>query len=229
MFISIPYPGFGSNLAWQVGRGNDILIRVDPIVGSHTVFYLPDELRSYLQDLDICTLAQAQNTQQDAQSYCYSAEELNLGGTFLDLWTDYVAGLSGAGIRITGFDDELVWDYSKKTDSLFARDTYNCIVSSSSGPATSPVDAYIWNKSLPNKISCFIWLAVRYRILTWENLQKKGKQGPGICVLCNANGETVEHLFTKCAVWKMVAEQVCDHLNLHAFLSHVPLVDMLLD
>ena len=80
-----------------------------------------------------------------------------------------------------------------------------------------------------NKISCFIWLAVRLRILTWENLQKKGKQGPGICVLCKADEETVEHLFTKCSVWKLVAEQICDHLNLHAFSAHFSLVDMLLD
>ena len=50
-------PWIGSHLAWQVGRGIDILVGIDPIVGSHTLYYLPEELRTYLQDLNIYTLA----------------------------------------------------------------------------------------------------------------------------------------------------------------------------
>ena len=83
--------------------------------------------------------------------------------------------------------------------------------------------------SLPNKISCFIWLDVRCKILTWENLQRKGKQGPSICIMCKEDNETVEHLFINCTVWKLVAEHVCLHFNLHGFISQHSLVDMLLD
>ena len=85
-------------MAWQVGKGSDVIVGIDPIVGTSTGFYLPEDLRSYLQDLNICTLAQAHNTQSDAQGYWYTTEDLNLGGYYINLWTDYTAGLIGAGI-----------------------------------------------------------------------------------------------------------------------------------
>ena len=93
-------------------------------------------------------------------------EDLNLGGIYADLWNEYIAGLNGAGIRLTEDDDELVWGYSKKMGTLTAKNAYDCIVSASTGPISLPIDGFLWNKSLPNKISCFIWLAVRDRILT---------------------------------------------------------------
>ena len=157
-------------MAWQVGKGSDVIVGIDPIVGTSTGFYLPEDLRSYLQDLDICTLAQAHNTQSDAKGYWYTAEELNLGGYFINLWTDFTEGLNGAGIRMNDSEDELVWDFKKKQGHLSARNVYDSIVTSSQGMVSSPIDKYLWINSLPNKISCFIWLAVRCKILTWENL-----------------------------------------------------------
>ena len=180
-------------MAWQVGNGENILLGIDPIVGPHTSFCLPEDLRTNLEDLNMCTLSQAHNSLINAQSYWFTADDLNLGGTFKLIWTEYVEGLSGAGIRLTDRNDELVWVFNKKSGSISARNTYECIVRSSSPLASNPVNSYLWNKALPNKISCFIWLALRNRVLTWENLQKKGKSGPGICVLCYAGEETVEH------------------------------------
>ena len=216
-------------MAWNVGKGTNILIGVDPIVGSNKGFSLPEDLRSYLQDLNIITLDQAQNTLHDAQNYWYTAEDLNLGGIYSVLWKDYIAGLNGAGVRLTKADDELVWGYSKKMGSLSAKNAYDCIVSASTGPISKTIDGILWNKSLPKKITCFIWLAVRDKILTWENLQKRGKSGPGICLLFKAENETVGHLFTQCVVWNSVAAQVCDHFSLHSFNKQLSLEDMLLE
>ena len=75
-------PWMGSHLAWQVGNGDNIMLGIDLIVGSHTSFCLPEDLRSYLEDMDICTLAQAHNTLTNAQSYWYIADDLKLGGTY---------------------------------------------------------------------------------------------------------------------------------------------------
>ena len=47
-------PWMGMHLAWQVGNGDSILLGIDPIVGSHSTFSLPEELRLYLEDLNIC-------------------------------------------------------------------------------------------------------------------------------------------------------------------------------
>jgi hypothetical protein len=55
------------------------------------------------------------------------------------------------------------------------------------------------------KLKLFLWLAANGKVLTWEALQKKGWEGPGVCKLCNCNSENINHLlihfsFTK-AVW----------------------------
>ena len=71
--VSIIWRGFlqtlhwlGHHLAWQVGNGSDILIGVDSIISAHSSFILPEELRSYLEDLDIRTLSQAGNILPDS-------------------------------------------------------------------------------------------------------------------------------------------------------------------
>ena len=106
-------PWLGRHLAWQVGNGSDILIGVDPIIGAHSTFTLPEELRSYLEDLDICTLSQARNILPDSQSYWYTADELGIDGVWKEVWDSYIAGLALGGIHLTTQADTLVWDYNK--------------------------------------------------------------------------------------------------------------------
>ena len=48
-------------LTWQVGNGEDIRIDIDPIMGTEALMILPQELRDYLEDYGIVTLAQARN------------------------------------------------------------------------------------------------------------------------------------------------------------------------
>ena len=73
-------PWLGGHLAWQVGNGNDIWIGVDPIIGAPSSSTLPEELRSFLEDLDIYTLSQAHNILPDSQNYWYTADELGIVG-----------------------------------------------------------------------------------------------------------------------------------------------------
>jgi ribonuclease HI len=68
----------------------------------------------------------------------------------------------------------------------------------------------IWNKALWPKVSTFLWLIIHNRILTWDNLRKRGFIGPSICVLCQCQEETKEHLFNGChysqSVWDQGAQ-----------------------
>jgi hypothetical protein len=49
---------------------------------------------------------------------------------------------------------------------------------------------------------------VENKILSWENLQRRGFNGPGICTLCKMQTETTHHLFMECAftveVWRII-------------------------
>jgi hypothetical protein len=50
------------------------------------------------------------------------------------------------------------------------------------------------------------------RILTWENLVKRGFLGPRKCVLCGKDEEIVLHLFVKCNftkdIWTLVLKDL---------------------
>ena len=58
----------------------------------------------------------------------------------------------------------------------------------------------VWNCNLWPKINTFLWLLQNRKILTWENLPKKGFTGPSRCPLCEEQEETMNHLFNEC-VW----------------------------
>lgn len=56
----------------------------------------------------------------------------------------------------------------------------------------------LWNLGLWPKITLFIWLLMKGRILTWDNLRKRGMTGPSRCVLYNEAEETMDHLLNRC-------------------------------
>jgi hypothetical protein len=70
----------------------------------------------------------------------------------------------------------------------------------------------LWEWKLPLKVKVFIWLLLEERILTWDNLTKRGFQGRSICVLCKEREENVLHLFGKCRfiinIWHIISKEL---------------------
>ena len=56
----------------------------------------------------------------------------------------------------------------------------------------------LWECNIPLKIILTFWLAINNKILTWENLRKRGFQGLGICILYKKDDELTSHLFGTC-------------------------------
>ena len=56
----------------------------------------------------------------------------------------------------------------------------------------------IWDVNLWPKVALFVWLAVRGRILTCDNLRKRGIIGPYQCCMCHQVEETMGHLLEIC-------------------------------
>jgi hypothetical protein len=52
------------------------------------------------------------------------------------------------------------------------------------------------------------------KILMWENLQRRGYNGPCWCVLCNRNWESTFHLFVDCSFVRTVWTTLHTHRNL---------------
>ena len=76
----------GKCLAWHVGNGQDILVGVDPIIGTHSLSDLPLGLRDYLEDFGIVSLNHAHNTLPGLHNYWYSTEDLDIVGDWKLAW-----------------------------------------------------------------------------------------------------------------------------------------------
>ena len=92
MGVSVIWKGFintitwlGKGLIWMARNGESIKVGVDPILGMSTGFILPKDLRIYLEDYGIISLAQARNHSIDAMNYWLSATDLDLGGEWHSL------------------------------------------------------------------------------------------------------------------------------------------------
>ncbi len=56
----------------------------------------------------------------------------------------------------------------------------------------------VWRIKASIKVKIFVWLVLRKRVLTIDNLLKRGWCGADVCALCSEEGETVNHLFWRC-------------------------------
>ncbi|KAJ4769913.1 hypothetical protein LUZ62_054170 [Rhynchospora pubera] len=67
----------------------------------------------------------------------------------------------------------------------------------------------LWKLGIQHKIKAFMWLMMHNRILTKENLSKKGWQGNTYCIFCGQL-ETCDHLFCNCSymqhIWFWLGE-----------------------
>ena len=55
---------------------------------------------------------------------------------------------------------------------------------------------------------------LRNHILTWDQLQRRGRQGPSLCVLCCKGEDTTKHLFMDCSFSKSIYSIFADHYKL---------------
>ena len=122
-------------------------------------------------------------------------EELCIDGAWKDAWDAYTRGLELWGICLSSQSDTLLWEFNKHDGSISAKLVYECIVNSVLPPSGSRLHTFLWSGMMSKKIGCFIWLVFRNKILTWDNLQKRGWYGPGICALYYNDEESVLHIF----------------------------------
>ena len=72
----------------------------------------------------------------------------------------------------------------------------------------------VWHSNSIPKVNNFIWLLLHNKLLTAENLRKRGISGPSRCAMCNSTEETSSHIFLQCkvslSVWKIILPQDFD-------------------
>ena len=69
---------------------------------------------------------------------------------------------------------------------------------------------FVWDSMGLPKFNFFSWLLAHRKVLTGENLTKRGIVGPHRCPLCCNEEETIDHLFIDCTyatqVWNLLLE-----------------------
>ncbi|CAN0922455.1 Putative ribonuclease H protein At1g65750 [Linum grandiflorum] len=78
----------------------------------------------------------------------------------------------------------------------------------------------IWKKEVPTKIQGFLWMVYYNRILTMDNLQRRGLTTPNWCSLCRGAEESVSHIFLLCSYSRKVWDMFSSTLSIFGPLHH---------
>ncbi|KAJ3694111.1 hypothetical protein LUZ60_009591 [Juncus effusus] len=72
----------------------------------------------------------------------------------------------------------------------------------------------LWKIKCPPKVKLFAWIALQNKILTADNLAKRGWPATTRCVMCNSLDETSDHLFVRCDFAKWYWNRTLIYLQL---------------
>lgn len=111
----------------------------------------------------------------------------------------YVQGLNQLGVRLLDKEDEIVWIWNRVDGQITAKSANDTISFLSSEATGCWWSSTIWKWNLPMKLKCFLWLMLKNKVLTWDNLVKRGRMGPGNCCLWLCYSGSVDHLFVQCS------------------------------
>jgi len=196
-----------NKLAWNVGNGLRLLVGRDPWVGCNIDHVLPGYVIEALRRRGIVSLSQLAVPRQEGVwlQRWLRADSLGLLDQEKAAMEVYIRNLELSNLVLTEEEDTLVWEadpggnYSPKAG-------YTLLSSEAENRAQIWWWKSLWKLKCPAKTKLFMWCALENKAPTWDNLQKRTFQGPGWCVLCKRDLESIHHLFLSCPfsleVWK---------------------------
>jgi len=113
-----------------------------------------------------------------------------------DRWLHIVCRLME--VNLSDVPDTLQWKLSRSR-VFSVKSMYTDLINTGTIPRT----VHIWKVKVPLKIKVFIWFVHKGVILTKDNLVKRKWEGSKRCCFCDQD-ETIEHLFIKCPLAKLL-------------------------
>ena len=121
---------------------------------------------------------------------------------------EYIRRLNHCGVSLNDSPDAIIWNCNTSLGVITAILAYAEIVLSSIVLMSNWWNTILWNQAAPLKVKKFCWLVLEHKILSWDNLIKRGFAGPSIFSLYSKAKGTVNNLFIFCSfsqlVWKYV-------------------------
>jgi ribonuclease HI len=132
-------------------------------------------------------------------------------------WDAFTQALRSAGISLSNTPDTIIWAGGDATGATTVKNIYSALLQQLNYHADLRWFQRLWKWPIPLKIKIFIWLSAKEKTLTWDLLQKRGWEGPGICKLCNHSEEDIHHILIHCHFSRAVWQRILTHfsLNLH--------------
>ena len=76
-------------------------------------------------------------------------------------------------------------------------------------PAFNFPHRLVWNPVVPPKIGVFAWEATWGKVLTLDQLKRRGMTFANICFMCEEKEETIDHLLIHCKIAKILWDFFC--------------------
>jgi hypothetical protein len=111
----------------------------------------------------------------------------------------------------------LIWIGGDLSGFITVKNVYNALAKDYWSTLIIGWRRQLWTWDLAHKIKLFLWLALENKILTWENLRKRGWEGPSFCSLCFRDEETVLHIFVSCTFSQKVWSTLSTVYNFNTF------------
>ena len=73
----------------------------------------------------------------------------------------------------------------------------------------------IWKTKVPPRVGFFSWIAAMGKILTADNLRRRGLVLVSWCCMCKAYGESVDHLILHCSFAKELWDMIFTLFRIH--------------
>jgi len=147
--------------------------------------FLSPILVSSLKQRNIITLAQARGHSDNHHLYNHwlSSRDLSFSGDMAIEWDQYRRALIDSGVLLQDKEDVLMWIGGDNSSAPSVKNLYWGIISTKNLKKVELWQQSIWRWKIQLKIKLFIWLAAEGRILTWDSLQSRGWEGPGLWYL----------------------------------------------
>lgn len=197
-------PHFKACISRVPGNGRDINIWADRIMGSEAREALPNirPLQLWMEGKNLKTLYDISSWHQNKW---LGWKPLPLPNNLKNMWVDLKISVIGSAPLNRMAEDKYVW--YPNGGSYTVKEGYK-ILQNASATNNWPLHKVAWNPECLPKVKFFNWTLLKSKILTVENLRKKGILGPSICCLCRVAEESSNHLFLECSFtrkcWKLI-------------------------
>jgi hypothetical protein len=123
--------------------------------------------------------------------------ELELVGALTVEWREFCCAIINSRVQLLLSSNELKWTRGDSSGRISVKNAYEAIEKKKQVFMIGGWRKLLWSWDCPLKLKLFTWLVKENKILSWENLQRRGFEGPSYCPLCKKDSETVFHLFVR--------------------------------